>query len=64
MTAEQEEWPSLLTVAEVASVLRCSKMTVYRLCSESNELGAVKIGRSYRIPELRLREYIQASADF
>ncbi|HET9690867.1 MAG TPA: helix-turn-helix domain-containing protein [Acidimicrobiales bacterium] len=37
-----------VTVNEVASQLRVSNMTVYRLV-QSGELPAVRIGRSYRI---------------
>ena len=39
-----------LTVAEVAALMRVSKMTVYRLV-HSGELAAVQVGRSYRVPE-------------
>ena len=38
-----------LTVAEVAELMRVSKMTVYRLV-HSGELPAVRFGRSYRVP--------------
>lgn len=40
----------LLTVAEVAEVLRVSTMTVYRMV-HSGELPALRFGRSYRVPE-------------
>ncbi|MDT4996546.1 MAG: hypothetical protein QOD45_614, partial [Pseudonocardiales bacterium] len=39
-----------LTVAEVAAVMRVSKMTVYRMV-HSAELPAVRVGRSFRVPE-------------
>ena len=35
-----------LTVAEVASIMRVSKMTVYRLV-HGGELPAVRVGRSF-----------------
>jgi excisionase family DNA binding protein len=38
-----------LTVAEVATVMRVSKMTVYRLV-HSGELASVRVGRSFRVP--------------
>ena len=38
-----------LTVAEVAAVMRVSKMTVYRLV-HSGELASVRVGRSFRAP--------------
>ncbi|WP_327036870.1 helix-turn-helix domain-containing protein [Microbacterium sp. CH12i] len=39
-----------LTVAEVAEIMRVSKMTVYRLV-HSGDLPAIRFGRSYRVPE-------------
>lgn len=39
-----------LTVAEVASLLRVSTMTVYRLI-KSSQLPAVRVGKSYRVRE-------------
>jgi excisionase family DNA binding protein len=49
-----------LTVAEVASVMRVSKMTVYRLV-HSGELPAVRVGRSFRVPEDAVNEYLHRS---
>ena len=48
----------LLTVAEVAAVLRVSTMTVYRLI-RAGELQATRVGRSYRIWEDDVRSYLQ-----
>jgi excisionase family DNA binding protein len=39
-----------LTVAEVALLMRVSRMTVYRLV-HAGELPAVRFGRSFRVPE-------------
>jgi len=39
-----------LTVAEVADMMRVSKMTVYRLV-HAGELPAIRFGRSFRVPE-------------
>jgi excisionase family DNA binding protein len=47
-------------VAEVASVMRVSKMTVYRLV-HSGELGAVRVGRSFRVPERAVHEYLRGA---
>jgi excisionase family DNA binding protein len=47
-----------LTVAEVAAAMRVSKMTVYRLV-HSGELPAVRVGRSFRVPEQAVTEYLQ-----
>ena len=38
----------LLTVAEVASLMRVSTMTVYRLI-KAGDLAAIRVGKSYRI---------------
>jgi len=48
------------TVAEVAAQTRVSKMTVYRLV-HSGELEAVRVGRSFRVSEKALREYLAKS---
>ena len=47
-----------LTVAEVASVMRVSKMTVYRLV-HSGELPAIRVGRSFRVPQQAVHEYLK-----
>ena len=47
-----------LTVAEVASVMRVSKMTVYRLV-HSGHLPAIRVGRSFRVPEQAVHEYLR-----
>lgn len=49
-----------LTVAEVAALMRVSKMTVYRLV-HSGELAAVQVGRSYRVPEQAVHGYLRAA---
>lgn len=47
-----------LTVAEVATVMRVSKMTVYRLV-HSGELPAIRVGRSFRVPEEAVHDYLR-----
>ena len=49
-----------LTVAEVATVMRVSKMTVYRLV-HNGELPAVRVGRSFRVSEDDVNEYLRSS---
>jgi excisionase family DNA binding protein len=49
-----------LTVAEVASIMRVSKMTVYRLV-HSGEMPAVRVGRSFRVPEQAVHDYLRHS---
>lgn len=49
---------AFLTVAEVAATMRVSKMTVYRLV-HSGELTAVRVGRSFRVPEQAVHDYLR-----
>jgi excisionase family DNA binding protein len=49
-----------LTVAEVAAMMRVSKMTVYRLV-HGGELPAVRVGRSFRVTEDDVNEYLRRS---
>ena len=49
-----------LTVAEVAQIMRVSKMTVYRLV-HGGELPAVRVGRSFRVPEQAVHQYLRHS---
>ena len=49
-----------LTVAEVAALMRVSKMTVYRLL-HNGELPAVRVGRSFRVVESDVNDYLRRS---
>jgi excisionase family DNA binding protein len=49
-----------LTIAEVAAKMRVSKMTVYRLV-HGGELPAVRVGRSFRVREDDVNEYLRKS---
>ena len=49
-----------LTVAEVAAMMRVSKMTVYRLVN-NGDLPAVRVGRSFRVLEEDVDEYLRKS---
>ncbi|WP_265443893.1 helix-turn-helix domain-containing protein [Flexivirga meconopsidis] len=51
---------NFMTVAEVAAIMRVSKMTVYRLV-HSGELPAVRVGRSFRVPEDAVSDYLKQS---
>ncbi|MGH2758050.1 MAG: helix-turn-helix domain-containing protein [Actinomycetota bacterium] len=51
----------LLTVAEVATLMRVSRMTVYRLIRRG-QLKAIRVGRNYRVRENDLSEYLEAQA--
>ncbi len=58
--AESRPDPKFLTIAEVATMMRVSKMTVYRLV-HSGELPAVRVGRSFRVPEGDVDDYLRTS---
>ena len=51
---------SFLTVAEVAALMRVSKMTVYRLV-HAGDLPAVRVGRSFRVPDEAVKRYLRDS---
>ncbi|WP_243790249.1 helix-turn-helix domain-containing protein [Saccharopolyspora gloriosae] len=47
-----------LTVAEVARLMRVSKMTVYRLV-HAGDLPAARVGRSFRVAENDVHSYLE-----
>jgi excisionase family DNA binding protein len=49
-----------VTIAEVAVIMRVSKMTVYRLVHDG-ELDAVRVGRSFRVPEQAVTSYLRGA---
>ncbi|HRA74907.1 MAG TPA: helix-turn-helix domain-containing protein [Propionicimonas sp.] len=49
-----------LKVSEVASLLRVSKMSIYRLI-HAGELEAVRFGRNFRVPERAVDAYLRDS---
>lgn len=49
-----------LTVAEVASIMRVSKMTVYRMV-HAGDLPAIRVGRSFRVPQDAVDTYLRTS---
>ncbi len=51
---------NFLTVAEVAALMRVSKMSVYRLI-HSGELEAVRFGRSFRVTDDAVDAYLKQS---
>ena len=55
-----EDKGTFLTIAEVAEIMRVSKMTVYRLV-HAGEMPAVRVGRSFRVYESAVNEYLEAS---
>ncbi|GGS88356.1 transcriptional regulator [Nonomuraea spiralis] len=55
--AREEEF---LKIGEIAARLRVSKMTVYRLIHDGELQGAVRVGRSFRVPSRAVEAYLAA----
>lgn len=51
---------ALLTVKEVAALLKTSRVQVRRMI-QTGELSAVKVGREYRIPIASLKEFVETN---
>jgi excisionase family DNA binding protein len=51
----------LLTVAEVAQIMRVSNMTVYRLI-KAGQLAALRVGKNYRIRGRDIERYLTERA--
>lgn len=63
MGAEGEESLTpvrFLTVAEVAAIMRVSKMTVYRMI-HSGTLPAIRVGRAFRVSERAVNDFLRQS---
>ncbi|MBS9532911.1 helix-turn-helix domain-containing protein [Mycobacterium sp. M1] len=57
---DQQGRTQFLTVAEVAALMRVSKMTVYRLV-HNGELPAVRVGRSFRVHAKAVHDLLETS---
>ena len=51
----------LLTVDEVAQLMRVSNMTVYRLI-KSGQMAAIRVGKNYRIRRRDVERYLSDRA--
>lgn len=56
--AEYTQGPRFLTVAEVADVMRVSRMTVYRMV-HAGQIPAVRVGKSFRVPQKAVDDLIE-----
>ena len=52
---------SLLTVGEVAQIMRVSNMTVYRLI-KAGQISAIRVGKNYRIRGRDVERYLSERA--
>ena len=59
--AERDFGEPLLTVGEVAAVMRVSNMTVYRLI-KSGQLAAIRVGKNYRLRRRDVERYLSERA--
>lgn len=48
---------ALLTVGEVAAIMRVSNMTIYRLI-KSGQLAAIRVGKNYRVRRSDIERYL------
>ncbi len=51
----------LLTVGEVANIMRVSHMTVYRMI-KSGQLAAIRVGKNYRVRRADIETYLTQRA--
>jgi excisionase family DNA binding protein len=51
----------LLTVGEVANIMRVSHMTVYRMI-KSGQLAAIRVGKNYRLRSADIEKYLTQRA--
>ncbi|MFI6813750.1 helix-turn-helix domain-containing protein [Nonomuraea sp. NPDC050328] len=56
--AAAREQDTYLKVHEVAAAMRVCRMTVYRLI-HSGSLPAIRVGRSFRVSELAVDDYLK-----
>lgn len=56
---QRQEMPQFFTVAEVADLMRVSKMTVYRMI-HAGDLPAMRVGKSFRVPDSAVKALIKA----
>jgi excisionase family DNA binding protein len=57
LPADEKKWPKYITVAEIATEIRVSRMTVYRLVRDGY-IKSTRVGRSFRIETADFRAYM------
>lgn len=53
------EYPDILTVAQIQKMLGISRHYAYSLIA-SGEIQGIKIGRAYKVPKVRVIDYVLA----
>ena len=59
---EPNDFPLVLKVEELMSILSIGRNTVYELV-RSGQISSIRIGRIYRIPRASLEEYLQKMSE-
>ena len=55
-----KDFPDILTIAQVAKALGIGTKLAYALVN-TNQLGAVRIGRTIKVPKFCLEEYVKTA---
>ena len=55
-----KEFPDILTIPQVAQTLGIGRKAAYALVNE-NKLGAIRVGRSIKVPKFSLEEFIKTA---
>ena len=56
---KQDSTPKILTISEVAEILKCKTKTIEGHLYEARDLSYLKVGREVRIREEDLREFLE-----
>ena len=55
-----QNYPDVLTVAQVAQALGIGRKAAYSLVNE-NKLGCIRVGKNIKVPKFCLEEYLQTA---
>ena len=55
-----KEYPDILTIPQVAQALGIGRKAAYALVN-TNQLGAVRIGRTIKVPKFSLEDFIRTA---
>ena len=62
MNRDYDQLPTILTVPEVANILRIGRNAAYQLVTDGN-IRCIHIGRSIRIPRTALVQFLENTLD-
>ena len=55
-----KDFPDILTIPQVAKALGIGTKAAYTLVN-SHQLGAIRVGRSIKVPKFSLEEYVKTA---